>query len=220
MAVRPNKKRQFVSVDFTGVESGGMAIPDGEYIAEATEISEEESSEGKAYLAWKYRVVEGPSKGGVIYDNTSLQPQSLWRLKGLLTAMGIDVPDGPAKLDLGEYIGRRLQLQITNENYQGKEKPRVTGFSPIASAKTTTVDDDADDDDDDDDSDADEAPPPKSVRRKKSAAPSFEVGDKVKFDNDGEVVKGKIVSITGDVASLRTTSGDEWEVEFSELTAA
>ena len=59
------KKRADVTVDFTGIESGGRAVADGNYVLEVISIEEKESSEGNPYLAWKWKVTDdGPYKGG------------------------------------------------------------------------------------------------------------------------------------------------------------
>ena len=123
------KKRADVTVDFTGVESGGRSVPDGEYLMEATSIEEKESSEGNPYLAWKWKVIDdGPFKGVTVYDNTSLKSTALWRLKGLLECLGIDVANGKQGINFGELKGKTCRVKIANETYQGKEKPRISEF--------------------------------------------------------------------------------------------
>jgi len=121
-------KRGGISVDFSGVETGGRAIPDGEYLLEVVSCEEKEGREsGAIYLAWKWKVAEGAYKGSTVYDNTSLTAAALWRLKRLLEAMGVQA-EGKMSLDLASYKGRRVMAQIINETYNGKEKPRVTDF--------------------------------------------------------------------------------------------
>jgi hypothetical protein len=123
------KKRADVTVDFTGVESGGRAVADGNYVLEAIAIEEKESSEGNPYLAWKWKVMDdGPFKGATVYDNTSLKSTALWRLKGLLECMGVDVANGKQGINFGELKGKTVRAKIVNETYQGKEKPRIAEF--------------------------------------------------------------------------------------------
>ena len=124
----PTKKRGDLSIDFTGVESGGRSIPDDDYLMQVLSIEEKESQEGNAYLAWKWMVAEGPFKGATVYDNTSLKPTALWRLKQLLECLGIDVSGGKMSLSFKEYIGKTCLVKIANETYQGKEKPRIADF--------------------------------------------------------------------------------------------
>lgn len=186
------KKRTDCTVDFSGVESGGRAVPEDTYLVEATSIEEKESSEGNAYLAWKWEIVEGPYKGATIYDNTSLKPTALWRLKGLLECLGIDVSNGKMALNFKEYLGKPIMADIANEKYQGKDKPRIVGFNP---ATTNT--------------------PKSSSPYKKGVKVTFDYeGDAM----TGEVttVEGDKVVVLVDVDG----SQEEWEMTAEELTLA
>lgn len=204
------RKAHAVEVDFAGVESGGgRPVDDGEYLAQVSKIEEKEGeSSGQPYLAWQWKIVEeGEAKGATVYDNTSLTPQSLWRLRSLLECIGIEVPDGKMRLVLDQLVGKRCRLEITNETYQGKEKPRVTGFLIAAASKVKAkvkVEEESDDSVDDEGEDD---------------APKFKKGQKVRFkDEDGSTVRGKVVSVDDDVATVEV-DGDEWQVEVDQLKA-
>ncbi len=77
----PAKKRKrrrssnVITLDFTDVESGGgMPTPDGYYVGEIKSADEEVGQDsGEPYIAvrWKTQV------GSTVFDNFSLQPQSL-----------------------------------------------------------------------------------------------------------------------------------------------
>jgi len=220
---KPAKRGKKVSVDFSGVESGGgRAIPDGNYTLTVVKITEEESSEGNPYLKWQYKVADGKLKGATVYDNTSLQPQSLWRLKTLLECLGEDVPDSSMELDLAEYVGKSVDAEITNEKYEGKDRPRVTGFIG-AEGTADKSDDDADDsddsDDDSDDSDDEEETSKKKPAKKTPAKTSkFKEGQKVTFEDGGKTLTGVITALDGTTATV-DVKGEEWELETSELSA-
>lgn len=192
------KKRSDVTVDFTGVESGGgRAIPDGEYLLEVVEVTEKESQEGNTYLAWKWKVQDGPYKGAAVYDNTSLKPAALWRLKTLLECLGMEV-GGKLGLNLAELKGKSLLVEVANETYQGKQKPRVTNFlrgvGNGGSAAATS-----------------------------GPATSLKKGSKVKFDYEGEEMTGKVSSLDGTsvVVAVEVDGADEeWELNLSEISPA
>jgi len=124
------RKRADITVDFTGVEGGGggRLVPEGEHVLEVVEVVEKMSRDDNPYLGWKWKVHSGDYKGSVVYDNTSLQPQALWRLKGLLEAMEVDVADGKQGLNFGELKGRTCRVEIAHETYQGKDKARISAF--------------------------------------------------------------------------------------------
>ena len=221
MAMKKGKK--FVEVDFSGVESGGKAVPDGTYRVEVVEITEEESSEGHAYLKWKFRVVEGDSKGAILYENTSLQPQALWKLKGLLEVLGEEVPDSVMKLDLADYVDGQLTVEVVNETYEGKDRPRVGqyGAADAAPSKSSSKKKPATDEDEEEEEEDEEEEKPAKVKKKTKAAaePEFSKGQRVKFtDDEGKTQKGKIVAVDGDSATVQVGE-DEWEIEVSDLTA-
>ena len=217
----PGKGKR-VRVDFSGVDtSGGIDIPDGSYKLAVESIEEKESQDGNPYLLWIYKVAEGPCKGGRVYDNTSLQPQALWRLAKLLRALGETDLDGVADLELGSYVGRTVDVEIVNETYQGKRKPRVTDFVVNATVEGDD-DEDHDADEDEEENEEEEAPLPvtkKSVK-KKASAPALRVGSKVQFDDDeGDTQKGVLTEIDGETAKI-DVKGEDWEVELSEVRPA
>ena len=206
MPKKTSSKKKGIAVDFTGVDAGGKAVPDGVYACEVADVTEEEGEKGP-YLKWKFRVTDGPAKGGMIYDNTSLTPASLWRLKGLLETLGIEVPDSTMELDLPEYVGMELPITVVNENYQGKDRPKVGAYGGDVGS-------------------AGKEPSSGSTSSKTSRSTPDEdsnrlkAGQRVKFTDEGKVWKGKIKSIEDDKATVVTDGDeDEWELELSDLTA-
>lgn len=205
MAVK-KKGKKGLTVDFSGVESGGKAVPDGAYEVEVVEVTEEVSSDDNAYLKWKFKITDGEAKGAVIFDNTSLQPQALWRLKGLLETLGEEVPDSAMELDLASYEGTTLTITVANEEFQGRDRPKVAAYGgkagsteaePDTSTSTTT-------------------------RKKKgstTAETKFKVSQKVTFNDEGKDHKGKILKIDGETATVEVGE-EEWEIELTDLSAA
>lgn len=155
MAVKKKpRKGNVVSVDFTGVETGGRPCPDGTYKAEITAFTQEESSTGNPMIVAKYKVLNGKGKGALIYDNLSLQPQALFRLKAVCEACGIEA-DGAADLDLDDMVGQELLIDVENETYEDKKRPRAAGYAPLG-GKTDEEEDESEDEDEDEDESEDE----------------------------------------------------------------
>lgn len=180
-----------VSVDFSGVESGGgRKIPEGEYLLKVVEVEMKDSQAGNQYLAFKYKVANGPFAGANIWDNVSLKSTALWRLRTLLECFGMNPPEGKMDLDLTKMVGKTIFVEVANETYQGKEKPRITNL--IAGGQES------------------------SSAPKSEASPGFKVGDTVSFSNGGETFSGKLLGISGDTCRVEV-DGDEWEIELSEL---
>lgn len=144
------KAKNRVSVDFTGVETR-VLLPEGVYNAKVDEIRLEDN-DGKPYLSWKFKTIDDDPKlnDKPLYNNTSLQPQSLWVLGQLLETLGVERPDGPMDLDFDELIGLELGLVVEHEEYQGKNRAKVVDFTPVSDGDEdgdVTVNDDSGDDD-------------------------------------------------------------------------
>ena len=121
-----SKAKNTIKVDFTGVESSGK-VAEGRMIAEVVECEVKESeSSGNEYINWKLK-----AKGGNVYHTTSLQPHALWNLRNTLEAMGLEVPDSALDLDLSEYPGMELGIEVEHEVYQGKKRPRIIDVFPV-----------------------------------------------------------------------------------------
>lgn len=240
-AVR-RKKGNVISVDFSGVKSGGATIPDGRYAAKITAVEQKEGKEsGEPYLELTWEVTSKKCNGREVrFDNYSQQPQALWRLKGLLEALEVEVPDGEMDIDFDEIISDETEciIEVTGQTSPDGDKKyaRVTGHAPLSDGNT--VDDEEGEEEDKPvsrkkpakDEEEDDTPP----RRKKpakdedeeeeddpprSANKKVKKGAKVKFkDEKNKLTKGTIESIDGDLATVVTDDEDTYEIDIEELT--
>ena len=115
-----------VSVNFKGVEGRGARIKPGEYLGEVSEVTLEKGKKAQ-YLAWTFDLDDDAGKA---YFNTSLAKNSLWNLRGLLEAMGEEVPDDEMDLDLEDLVGKRVGIIIEEEEYEGKKRPKMVDYFP------------------------------------------------------------------------------------------
>jgi hypothetical protein len=225
MASKKSKRSRSIRVDFEGVESGGFNLADGTYVAEIASAEEKESSEGNPMILLKWKV---KGKNVTLFDNISLLPQALWRLKTMLEAIGIEVPDSVMDVELDDLVGQSCKLEVTNETYEGKERPKVTNYLSLedkggeeAEEKEEETEEEAEEED---------SKPARKSGKKPAKDEEEEVeeeeeerlkaGAKVKFkDEKGKVVKGKITAIEDDTATVKDTDGDEWELDLSDLEA-
>ena len=92
-------------VDFSGVQAGGRRrIPSGDYPFKIVEISEDEGDAG-TYWTVVSEVMTGKHKGFKDYNNYSFSSKALWKLRQLLEACGIDVPESSMNLNPRDLIG-------------------------------------------------------------------------------------------------------------------
>jgi hypothetical protein len=237
------RRANLVTVDFTDVDAGGlMPTPDGIYTVEVRSAEQEVSSNGNDMITCRYRT----NIGSTVFDRFMLMPQSLWVLRTALNAMGYDTPDGQFQFDPEDLVGQTMGVEITNEEFEEKDQPRVTGYlaydvaeaqaesAPVVDDEEEDDDEDADvddededvDEDEDEDEDEEEEPAPKKAARKKKAAPkkkksgALRPGARVTFEDEGEDYGGVIEYIEEGMATVVDDEEGEWEIPVDELTKA
>src|SRR5690554_5581959 len=116
--VRKSRKASGISVDFSETETN-LTLEEGSYILEIEEVEVKTSeNSGADYLAFTFKVADGKFKGKKVWHNCSLQPQALFNLRGLLEALGYEVPQGPMELDPADLIGEQCAAEVAHEVYQ------------------------------------------------------------------------------------------------------
>lgn len=192
---KKGSKRRTISVDMEGVESGGKIVPDGNYPARLEEVKEGESKAENPMLNMKWRITGGKAKGALVYDHCSLTPQALWKLKGLLECLEIEVPDGQLDLDLSELEGAECTIEVTNETFENKKRPKVTNYGTVGE------EDAGEEEEEDEEEEEEEDEPVKKPKKAKKAAKEEEeeedaeeeeeeeeedAGEEEEDDDDGE----------------------------------
>ncbi len=177
------KARRKMKLDFTGVETFNMPA-EGVHKVKIEKIEETVSQGGNDMFKVTFVVIAGASKGCKVIENYPLIDTALWKLKGLLEAIGMKA-DGRVQIDLDKMEGKTLELTVKYEEYEGKDRARVAETRKIGAAITGDEDDideedelDEDDEDeledeeDDEEDEEEEEPPKKSKKSKKSSTKS------------------------------------------------
>jgi hypothetical protein len=142
MATRTTRKRSSTTVvDLTDVKSGG-AISDGRYAAKIVEWEEKTGKDsGEPYIQLTWEITSEKSNGrNVRFDNYSLQPNALWRLKGLLEALEYEINSkGDTEIDWDDIIKDETEciidcVSVANES--GEKYARVVGVFPLSDGNT------------------------------------------------------------------------------------
>lgn len=123
--------------DLSSVETR-VPVKDGDYHVKVADVTLEQGQE-YPYLKWKFRIVGPECIGGVVYNNTSYSPNSLWNLKHLLIALDQEIPSGPMQIDPNDLKDLDLTISVENETYEGKQYPRVTDFSSFEEEEKPTA---------------------------------------------------------------------------------
>jgi len=105
-----------MKVDFTDTNDV-IAIPESTYecaVFEIKKVSGKESGSGKPYLKWTFKVMEeGECKGRLLWLNTSLQNQALWRLKQILERLrGVKIPKSVFDFNPKDIIGVKCRVIV------------------------------------------------------------------------------------------------------------
>ncbi len=124
---KKSKNSNIIEVNFEGVKSFKSA-PEGNHKVTVTEVTQSMSSNDNPMLSWVYEVTEGKAKGAKLWDVTSLQPQALFRLREVLVALGLEVPDDVMELNLEDMVGLTCGVVVGMEEYQGKKRARITDY--------------------------------------------------------------------------------------------
>jgi hypothetical protein len=103
-----------ITIDFTGASSGFEAIPAGEYDGTIVEIVQGKSANGNPTIYFRYGELEGlddPKRR--LQQSFSLLPQALWKLKGHLDSLGVDVPEGEFDFEPDDLLGTGVHLSVS-----------------------------------------------------------------------------------------------------------
>lgn len=144
MATKSRKGRNSssINVDLSGVEASRKAIPEGTYEVVVNEATQKNSRDGNPMIAFEFEVQEGPHKGAKLYENCSLQPQALFKLKSVLLALGIDIPNKAFDLNLRDLIGLTCEVEVGHEVYEGKKRARILQYNEPGDSEEEDSDDD------------------------------------------------------------------------------
>lgn len=179
-----------VKVDFTGVESFNRAS-EGQHVAKIATAEMKTSQGGNDMIVVAFEVTKGQDKGARVFENYSLTENALWKLKGMLQAIGMKC-EGKVQLDLDKLVGKVCIIEVSHEEYEGKTRARIQECKKLAAVAEN--DEDEDDDFDDEDEDEDDAPAKKPAKKESKPAskkkpmnpPEDEDDDDDDWDEDDE----------------------------------
>lgn len=122
-----SERHTMLNLDFSNVPSR-EALPEGVYELQIAKVEEKLSSNGNPMLKVEYDVlgVEGNRK---VWDNYVLIDKSMWKVKELFDALGIDT-SSLVEMDPQELVGQSIQAKIIQEPYEDTIQNRVKKILP------------------------------------------------------------------------------------------
>lgn len=137
MAKKNKKGAGDIILDMTNVESGGSRrFPEGDYVVEITKVEKGTSQYGNSQLIVTYTITEGKFEGKTIKDYMQLTEKSLWRVGNLLDAVGIKWSKKKFKLPSDDLLGKELGVTLTDDEYNGKIKSKISDFLDEETARS------------------------------------------------------------------------------------
>ena len=173
-----------MKLDFTGVESFQRAA-EGEHLCKIAQVDEKTSQGGNEMIVVVFEVIKGESKSARVYENYPLMDTALWKLKGLLQAIGMKA-DGKVQLDLDKLVGKTCIVGVKHEEYEGKTRARVDYINRVSSVDTDDDDEDVDDTEDEDEQEEEKPAKTKATEKKAAKKPEPKADDDDDDDWDDE----------------------------------
>jgi hypothetical protein len=114
-------------IPFGDVSDGALAP--GDWDLEVIAVNDAESASGNPCLDIVFKEVNDEGRH---FERIPLIEQSLWKLKRLCAAAGLDVSGNYTTSDLKQdLIGSVLRANIVHQEYDGEMRPRAKSFHPI-----------------------------------------------------------------------------------------
>lgn len=141
-------------LDLGDVENSSERVMPGTYHAKVakTELKENKAKDGHYFNVELIITSEGPAKGRHIWEILPLKKAALWKLKGFLSACGIE-DDNPAIAEIPDMIQDcDVDLVVGEEDYQGEPQARIRKVKPSTApsmgdlAAAAEVDEDVEED--------------------------------------------------------------------------
>lgn len=173
-----------INVDLTGVESFQRAS-EGEHTAKIVSAEVKQSQGGNDMVVVCFEVTKGEDKGARVYENYPLIDTALWKLKGLLQAIGMKA-DGKVQIDLDKLVGKVVTIVVKHEEYEGKVRAKIDEVRKFSTASASDDEDDEDEDDDSDDEAEDEDDEEEEAPKKKAPAKKASKKSEPEEDEDDD----------------------------------
>jgi hypothetical protein len=187
-------------LDFTNVkENSGINPkhrPAGDYRVKIAKVIANKSNAGNNQ--WVFTLVPTDMLSAAYPYYCTLNPDSLWKVRNLLIACGIDVPKKKLNVDPTRLIGKEIGVTLDDDEYEGKMKSVITAVFP-----SSDLDDESvpaqDDDDAEVEAEVEEDPEPEpepepaakpATKRKPAAKPAPEPEPEVGEDELDELELG------------------------------
>lgn len=120
-----------IKVDLSNVDSNSL-LPEGEYQAVVYDVAQKQNKAQDGFnLHWQFKVVGGEHEGKSLFLITSLKENALFRLRDVLVALGVPIPEsGQLEFDTEDLLAKPCTVVVTQGEYNGKKRNEVKEVLP------------------------------------------------------------------------------------------
>lgn len=120
-----------IKVNLSGVEawSGSTVLSPGSHNVRVTEAREATAGTGTPQIELSMEAIDGAEAGGAIRDWIAVTERSLGRVRMIMEAFRIQIPDGDFELSAQSFVGKTARIVVRSE--PGRKDPSKT-FSKVA----------------------------------------------------------------------------------------
>lgn len=130
---KPASREKGVAVNLSGITTRKRIHKPGIYHFVVADASLEEGTSAQ-YFSLTLEVQGGPEDGGQCYDNLSLDPKALWKLKSFLEAAGEET-DGELDLKPSTFKGLEVDAVVfIDTSYDGQPRAKISEYLTDASS--------------------------------------------------------------------------------------
>jgi hypothetical protein len=155
-------------LDFTNVKDGSIFkagfVEEDDYVLRIQSVTEETSKNNNDM--WVF-ACELPGTRNVYPYHCTLTAESLWKLRNLFTACGIQVPKKKINVDPNKIVGKEFGAHLVPDEYDGKPRSVIEAVFPASDVAEQ------------------EAPKAKSKKKSKPAEP--EDVDEEEIEDEDEI---------------------------------
>lgn len=131
---RPKDDDEIVIDDFDQVDDNPWYVPKGLHAATVTLCEKGTTKDGDPKTVFTFTIAKGEAKGKDLKVHASHKPTALWRLKKILTALGMNTSGKQLKFKGRDLVGKPCILEVEDQEFNGETRSNVKNVKPPVAA--------------------------------------------------------------------------------------
>lgn len=107
----------------------GSRVAEGKYRVVIEDAELDKARSGNTMINLWYRILDGKFQGVTLVDRVTMTEKAMFRVVGLMQAIGLDTGKKKHKLNLDRFIGKTLMVNVEDgDPYNGRIRSEVRGY--------------------------------------------------------------------------------------------